>query len=98
MTQTNPGRLDPKGRVGMISVPNRGIGAAIARRPRQYGLDLSLAPRPPAGNRYPRGEDHMPHLFEAVDPESPRAWAGASNERFARIDGLLDNNVSGGLP
>jgi hypothetical protein len=40
----------------------------------------------------------MPHLFEAVDPESPRAWAGASNERFARIDGLLDNNVSGALP
>ena len=48
MNKSNPGRLDPKGRVILLSGANRGIGAAIAHRLRQDGYRLSLGARPAA--------------------------------------------------
>ena len=91
MNQTNPGRLDPKGRVIMISGAGRGIGAAIAARLRQDGYHLSLGARTPDDIVQPVGDDCMHHPFDALDPESPRIWAAATVEKFGRIDGLINN-------
>ncbi len=91
MNQTNPGRLDPNGRVMMISGANRGIGAAIAHRLRLEGYHLSLAARRPDDIPEALGDDCMHHPFDALDPESPRIWADATAARFGRIDGLVNN-------
>lgn len=91
MNQANPGRLDPVGRVIMLSGANRGIGAAIAARLRQDGYRLSLAARTPADIPEAASNDCMHHAFDALDPESPRTWAQATHARFGRIDGLINN-------
>ena len=91
MTESNPGRLDPKGRVIMISGANRGIGAAIAARLGQDGYRLSLGARSPETMAEGLNDDSLCHPFDALDRESPQAWADATMEKFGRIDGLINN-------
>ncbi len=91
MTIPNPGHLDPAGRVIMLSGANRGIGAAIAKRLRQDGYLLSLGARAPENMAEQAGENCLCHAFDALDSESPKAWANATFARFGRIDGLINN-------
>ncbi len=91
MNASNPGRLDPRGRVIMLSGANRGIGAAIAARLRQDGYRLSLGVRSPVAMADGPDDDCLWHGFDALDPESPKAWADATFEKFGRIDGLINN-------
>ena len=91
MNTSNPGRLDPKGRVIMISGANRGIGAAIAARLRQDGYRLSLGARAPDTIAAGPDDDCLRQAFDALDPESPQAWADATMAAFGRIDGLINN-------
>ena len=91
MNKSNPGRLDPKGRVIMLSGANRGIGAAIAHRLRQDGYRLSLGARSPGALAGQQGDDCLCQPFGALDPESPQAWADATMEKYGRIDGLINN-------
>jgi len=72
MNKSNPGRLDPKGRVILLSGANRGIGAAIAHRLRQDGYRLSLGARP-AALAGQQGDDCLCQPFDALDPESLQA-------------------------
>ncbi len=91
MSTPNPGRLDPTGRVIMLSGANRGIGAAIAERLRQDGYSLSLGARSPESMAEWLGESCICQPFDAFDPESPQAWVNATMEKFGRIDGLVNN-------
>jgi NAD(P)-dependent dehydrogenase (short-subunit alcohol dehydrogenase family) len=91
MNTSNPGRLDPNGRVIMISGANRGIGAAIATRLRQDGYRLSLGARLPEAMAQQSSDDCLCQPFDALDAESPQAWADATMEKFGRIDGLINN-------
>ncbi len=91
MTTSSPGRLDPNGRVIMLSGANRGIGAAIAARLRQDGYRLSLGARSPQAMAEQSGDDCLCQPFDALDPESPQAWAAATMEKFGHIDGLINN-------
>lgn len=91
MSTSNPGRLDPTGRVIMLSGANRGIGAAIAARLRQDGYSVSLGARAPESMAEQADERCLCHAFDAFDPESPQAWADATFARFGRIDGLINN-------
>lgn len=89
--QFGPGRLEPNGRVIMLSGANRGIGAAIARRLVDAGYRLSLGARSPAGIERNNDDNCLCQAFDALDPESPQAWADATVAKFGRIDGLVNN-------
>ena len=91
MNAASPGRLDPTGRVVMVSGANRGIGAAIAARLRQEGYCLSLGARAPDEITEPAGDVCLHRAFDALDPASPQAWADATVAKFGRIDGLINN-------
>ena len=90
-----PVRLDPQGRVAMISGANRGIGLAIARRLYADGYDLSLGARDPATLAAATAEMDdgrvLRHVFDAKRPEDSARWAEATAARFGRIDVLVNN-------
>jgi len=91
LNKANPGRLDPEGRVIMLSGANRGIGAAIAARLRGDGYRPSLGARSPGDIVASAGDDCLHAHFDAMDPESPKLWAAATVAHFGRIDGLINN-------
>ncbi|MDA1101558.1 MAG: SDR family NAD(P)-dependent oxidoreductase [Proteobacteria bacterium] len=97
MNTSSPGRLDPDGRVIMLSGANRGIGAAIAARLRRDGYRLSLGARSPKAMAVQLGDDCLYQAFDALDPESPQVWADATMAKFGRIDGLI-NNAGAAVP
>ncbi len=91
MSEAHLGRLEPAGRVIMLSGANRGIGAAVSHRLRDEGYRLSLAARKPETIPLPADDDCLHYAFNALDPESPSAWVDATHEAFGRIDGLVNN-------
>ncbi|MFP6708858.1 MAG: SDR family NAD(P)-dependent oxidoreductase [Alphaproteobacteria bacterium] len=92
MNKANPGRLDPEGRVIMLTGANRGIGAAIAARLLGDGYRLSLGARSPGDIVAAAGDNCLHAHFDAMDPESPKLWAAATVAQFGRIDGLINNS------
>jgi len=80
-------------RVALISGAGRGIGAAVARRLFEGGWAVSLGMRQPALPDWAAADPDRVQLFsyEAEDPASPVAWAGAAAERFGRIDAVIAN-------
>lgn len=88
-------RLDPTGRVIMISGANRGIGASIARRLYTDGYTLSLGARDPDGtSAVTEGMDPDRVLscrYEAKDAATPADWVARTVDRFTRLDGLVCN-------
>lgn len=87
--------LDPHGRVVLISGANRGIGLALSELLYAKGYSLSLGARDPAA--LARTTEAMDparvHLarYDAADWQSQAAWIDAANERFGRIDVLINN-------
>ena len=87
--------LSPDGRVIMITGANRGIGHAIATVLHQAGYSLSLGVRRVESlDVGALGWDPARvavHPFEAGDRDTHRAWVAATEARFGRIDGLVNN-------
>jgi NAD(P)-dependent dehydrogenase (short-subunit alcohol dehydrogenase family) len=75
--------------IAMISGASRGIGAAIAAALREGGWRLSLGVRDPGALDAAAGD--LVCRFDALDPESERAWVAATVRHFGRIDGLVHN-------
>ncbi len=81
-------------RVVMLSGGTRGIGAAIAERLLTEGYHLSLGIRPgsplPASLSGADPDRLVRHPFDAADRASHDGWVAATEDRFGRIDGLVN--------
>ncbi|WP_245199003.1 SDR family NAD(P)-dependent oxidoreductase [Jiella mangrovi] len=77
-------------KVAMISGAGRGIGAAIATRLVESGWCVSLGMRDPSASRL-SGKTVLVCRFDALDPDSEKAWVADTIERFGRLDGLVHN-------
>ncbi|WP_445619738.1 SDR family NAD(P)-dependent oxidoreductase [Kushneria sp. Sum13] len=79
-------------RVAMISGASRGIGAAIARRLRAEGWQLSLGVRRPEEiDPALTGEHVLVHPYDAATNAFDQAWVEATVARFGRLDALINN-------
>src|SRR3954451_21200343 len=83
-------RLD--GRVVIVTGSTQGLGAAIARRAAELGATIVVT-----GRNEERGEAMREELGEAIfvpasleDPEQVRGIVRAADERFGRLDGLVN--------
>jgi NAD(P)-dependent dehydrogenase (short-subunit alcohol dehydrogenase family) len=87
------GRLDPTGRVAMISGASRGIGRAIAERLHAEGYSLSLGVRRPGSLALENfdGTRTLAHRFDAEIPATASDWVDATIARFGRLDALVNN-------
>lgn len=86
--------LSPDGRVVMISGANRGIGLATANLLAERGYLLSLGARSAeklADATGHLGDRVMRFTWDAKKPETSKAWAAATAERFGRIDAVFAN-------
>ncbi len=84
--------LSSSDRVIMVSGANRGIGFATARLLAGAGYRLSLGVRDPASIDMADFEgETLVSKWDATDPDSSRAWAARTGERFGRIDGVVLN-------
>jgi NAD(P)-dependent dehydrogenase (short-subunit alcohol dehydrogenase family) len=82
-------RLD--GKVVIVTGSTQGLGEAIARRAAALGASLLITGRD--GRRGEAVAEELGGLFVAgdlADPEAPGALAGACEERFGRLDGLVN--------
>lgn len=80
-------------RVAMISGASRGIGHAIALELHRAGYRLSLGLRQPDAldDTELAASDSVQHvLYEATDRQAGANWASAAEQRFGRIDVLIN--------
>lgn len=86
-------RVDPKGRVVMISGAGRGIGRAVAERLHAEGYALSLGLRDPAAlAAWVKGRENVIlHNYEARDRAVAAKWVEATVARFGRLDAIVAN-------
>ena len=73
-------------RVVMISGANRGIGFSLAHAFRDAGWSLSLGMRSPEPS-----DGALVCRYDAEDLGTARAWVGATQQRFSRIDAVICN-------
>lgn len=87
--------LPPAGRVILISGANRGIGRAVAQHLYDEGYTLSLGARKPQSLEALTGrmDDSriLTYAFDARVAQSAGDWVAATQERFGRIDGIVNN-------
>ena len=90
--------MDTTSRVALITGANKGIGYEIARQLGQQGITVLVGSRDPkrgdeavAGLREEQLDAHMV-LINVTDPSSVQHAAGEIEERFGRLD-ILVNNV-----
>lgn len=78
--------------VAMITGASRGIGAAIAKALAERGYALSLGLRDPSSLPESLAQyDPLVVPYDAGKPEDARAFVVATEERFGRIDALVNN-------
>lgn len=91
----NSSLLSSAGRVILISGANRGIGRAIAEYLYSEGYTLSLGARKPQSLERFTGcmnaSRILPYAFDARIAQSAPDWVMATQERFNRIDGIVNN-------
>ncbi|WP_312865314.1 SDR family NAD(P)-dependent oxidoreductase [Rhizobium lusitanum] len=78
-------------RVAMISGASRGIGASIGEKLLAEGWAVSVGVRTPETSVFAENPNALVCRFDALDPESERAWVEATITRFGRLDGLVHN-------
>ncbi|WP_328809270.1 SDR family NAD(P)-dependent oxidoreductase [Roseibium aggregatum] len=87
--------LSPDGRVIMISGASRGIGLAIARTLLGKGYCVSAGARDVEKLSVALSGPWQDRLlccrYDAADRSSHQAWVDRTNERFGRLDGLVNN-------
>ncbi|MGE0093316.1 MAG: SDR family NAD(P)-dependent oxidoreductase [Alphaproteobacteria bacterium] len=86
-------RIDPKGRVALISGAGRGIGRAVAEKLHQEGYALSLGLRDPGQLAdWAKGRENvLLHNYEARDRAIAGKWVDATVARFGRLDAIVAN-------
>lgn len=87
--------LSPAGRVILISGANRGIGRAVAEHLYDEGYSLSLGARKLQSLEALSGRMDdariLSYLFDARVARSASDWIAATQKRFGRIDGIVNN-------
>ncbi|WP_367187298.1 SDR family NAD(P)-dependent oxidoreductase [Rhizobium oryzicola] len=83
--------MSMQNRVAMISGASRGIGAAIADKLLAEGWTVSLGVRTPETSAFAGNPNALVCRFDALDPESERAWVDQTIGHFGRLDGLVHN-------
>lgn len=87
--------LPSTGRVILISGATRGIGRAVAEHLYDEGYTLSLGARKPQSLEALTGrmDDSriLGYAFDARVAQSAGDWVAATQERFGRIDGIVNN-------
>jgi NAD(P)-dependent dehydrogenase (short-subunit alcohol dehydrogenase family) len=87
-------------RVALVSGGNRGLGLEVARRLAEDGYRVVISSRDPArGDEAARevGEGATACRLDVIDPESIEACIGTIQERFGRLDVLVNNaGIEGG--
>ncbi len=91
----NSSLLSRAGRVILISGANRGIGRAIAEHLYAEGYTLSLGARQPQSLEALTGRMNDSRIltcaFDARVAQSAPDWVAATQERFDRVDGIVNN-------
>jgi len=91
--------IDPKNRVVLVSGANRGIGRAIATCLHNKGYTVSAGARD-----IDALTESLAHLdndrlllarYDASDRQSQNSWVSKTQERFGRIDALVNNAGTG---
>ncbi|MFF5208214.1 SDR family NAD(P)-dependent oxidoreductase [Streptosporangium sp. NPDC000396] len=77
------------GKVAVVTGAARGLGRAVAETLREFGAELALCDRDPIG-----GFDAFTMTMDVRDPAALEVFAQAVQERFGRVD-LLVNNAGG---
>jgi NAD(P)-dependent dehydrogenase (short-subunit alcohol dehydrogenase family) len=87
-------------RVALVSGGNRGLGLEVARRLAEEGYRVVIGSRDPArGEEATRkvGEGATACQLDVTDPESIEACISTIEERFGRLDVLVNNaGIEGG--
>lgn len=78
-------------KVALISGASRGIGAAIAANLLANGWAVSLGCRSPNDVPITDEESQLICAFDALNPDSEKAWVSATIEKFGRIDAVVHN-------
>lgn len=91
----DPGLLDVRDRVAMVSGASRGIGAAIAHRLLDEGYRVSVGVRDTNATAAefhdaPEGRLHIAH-FDATDPPTAADWLDGTLEAFGGLHALVNN-------
>jgi NAD(P)-dependent dehydrogenase (short-subunit alcohol dehydrogenase family) len=96
MSDSNP--LDFTGRVVIVTGGSRGVGRGIAQRFLESGADVVICGRnEPESLPEGGGKTAMFVAADVRDPEGIDAVVAATEERFGRLD-VLVNNAGGGPP
>ena len=86
-----------KGKVAIVTGANRGIGFEICRQLAKEGMKVILTARDEqkgkeaAQKLQKEGLDVVYHQLDVTDEESVRKAAGYVDERFGRLDILINN-------
>jgi NAD(P)-dependent dehydrogenase (short-subunit alcohol dehydrogenase family) len=87
-------------RVALVSGGNRGLGLEVARRLAEDGYRVVIGSRDPArgdGAAHDVGERATACQLDVTDPESIEACISTIEERFGRLDVLVNNaGIEGG--